>query len=68
ERDDGRRNWSNELRAEVHRPDSRVESRWLHDEGNSKVGTDASSQYGERRKTQSVPSQPHTAQQRTSTV
>ncbi|MCI14481.1 hypothetical protein A2U01_0035612, partial [Trifolium medium] len=36
ERDDGRRGWSNEIRAEVRRPGGRADSRWLRDEGSSR--------------------------------
>ncbi|CAJ2667227.1 unnamed protein product [Trifolium pratense] len=36
ERDDGRRGWSNAIRAEVRRSGGRVESRWLRDEGSSR--------------------------------
>ncbi|WJX70880.1 hypothetical protein P8452_54940 [Trifolium repens] len=68
ERDDGRRNWSNEIRAEVRRSGGRVESRWLREEGSSKANTDAGSQDGETRNTQPGPSQPHTTQPRTSTT
>jgi hypothetical protein len=68
ERDDGRRNWSNEIRAEVRRSGGRVESRWLREEGSSKVNTDAGSQAGEMRNTRSGPSQPNTTQPRTSII
>ncbi|MCI38404.1 hypothetical protein A2U01_0059632, partial [Trifolium medium] len=37
ERDDGRRSWSNEIRADVRRPGGRVDSRWLREEGRGRV-------------------------------
>ncbi|GAU43270.1 hypothetical protein TSUD_36200 [Trifolium subterraneum] len=40
ERDDGRRSWSNEIKAEVRRPGGRVGSRWLHEEGRNMADVD----------------------------
>ncbi|PNX68907.1 cysteine desulfurase mitochondrial-like, partial [Trifolium pratense] len=44
ERDDGRRIWSNEIRAEVRRPGGRMDSRWLREEGRGRADTFAGSQ------------------------
>jgi hypothetical protein len=39
--DNGRRSWSNEIRAEVRRPGGRVDSRWLREEGRTRDDMDA---------------------------
>ncbi|GAU35047.1 hypothetical protein TSUD_30130 [Trifolium subterraneum] len=57
ERDDGRRSWSNEIRAEVRRPGGRVGLRWLHEEGRNRDDVDASGNSGERGSHQTGPTQ-----------
>ncbi|PNX58764.1 hypothetical protein L195_g051077, partial [Trifolium pratense] len=64
ERDDGRRGWSNEIRAEVRRPGGRAESRWLRDEGSSRGDVPPDCHASERetqhtRSQQSNETQPH---------
>ncbi|XP_045791974.1 uncharacterized protein LOC123886726 [Trifolium pratense] len=44
ERDDGRRSWSSEIRADVRRPGGRMDSRWLHEEGRGRADTFTGSQ------------------------
>ncbi|CAJ2665105.1 unnamed protein product [Trifolium pratense] len=44
ERDDGRRSWSSEIRADVRRPGGRMDSRWLHEEGSGRADTFTGSQ------------------------
>ncbi|MCH83589.1 DUF4283 domain protein, partial [Trifolium medium] len=46
--DDGKRVWSNEIRAEVRRPGGRVDSRWLREDGRTKGDVDVSGNSGER--------------------
>ncbi|GAU39328.1 hypothetical protein TSUD_60790 [Trifolium subterraneum] len=55
ERDDGRRTWSNEIKAEVRRPGGRVGSRWLHEERRNRADVDASNTSGERGSEQTGP-------------
>ncbi|GAU10377.1 hypothetical protein TSUD_382990 [Trifolium subterraneum] len=57
ERDDGRRSWSNEIKAEVRRPGGWVGSRWLHEEGRNMADVDASNTSGERGSQQTGPAQ-----------
>ncbi|PNX92542.1 ribonuclease H [Trifolium pratense] len=47
-RDDGRRSWSNEIRAEIRRPGGRFESRWLRKDSNINLSAAANEQSGER--------------------
>ncbi|MCI29340.1 hypothetical protein A2U01_0050549, partial [Trifolium medium] len=63
-RDDGRRSWSNEIRAETHRPGGRNESRWLQEEGSSNVGVAANEQSGERDHQHNSPTHPEPRQAR----
>ncbi|MCI28111.1 hypothetical protein A2U01_0049311, partial [Trifolium medium] len=48
EMDDGRRDWSNEIRAKVCRPGGRADSRWLRDEGSSRGGVPTDCHANER--------------------
>ncbi|GAU10145.1 hypothetical protein TSUD_423150, partial [Trifolium subterraneum] len=57
ERYDGRRSWSNEIKAEVRRPGGRVGSRWLHEEGRNMADVDASNTSRERGSQQTGPAQ-----------
>ncbi|GAU33827.1 hypothetical protein TSUD_221650 [Trifolium subterraneum] len=66
ERDDGRRSWSNEIKAEVRRPGGRVGSRWLHEEGRNMADMDASNTSGERGSQQTGPTQTNVASPRES--
>ncbi|GAU30401.1 hypothetical protein TSUD_364470 [Trifolium subterraneum] len=66
ERDDGRRTWSNEIKAEVRRPGGRVGSRWLHEEGRNRADVDASNTSGERGSQQTGPTQTNVASPRES--
>ncbi|GAU38215.1 hypothetical protein TSUD_226360 [Trifolium subterraneum] len=66
ERDDGRRSWSNEIKAEVRRPSGRVGSRWLHEEGRNMADVDASNNSGERGSQQTGPAQTSVASPRES--
>ncbi|GAU22843.1 hypothetical protein TSUD_282100 [Trifolium subterraneum] len=66
ERDDGRRSWSNEIKAEVRRPGGRVGSRWLHEEGRNMADVDASNTSGERGSQQTGPAQTNVASPRES--
>ncbi|GAU35438.1 hypothetical protein TSUD_375280 [Trifolium subterraneum] len=61
ERDDGRRSWSNEIKAEVRRPGGRVGLRWLHEEGRNMADVDASNTSGERGSQQTGPTQTNVA-------
>ncbi|GAU29062.1 hypothetical protein TSUD_278180, partial [Trifolium subterraneum] len=65
-RDDGRRSWSNEIKAEVRRPGARVGSRWLHEEGRNMADVDASNTSGERGLQQTGPAQTSVASPRES--
>ncbi|GAU51605.1 hypothetical protein TSUD_414370 [Trifolium subterraneum] len=66
DRDDGRRSWSNEIKAEVRRPGGRVGSRWLHEEGGNMADVDASNTSGERGSQQTGPTQTNVASPRES--
>ncbi|GAU33334.1 hypothetical protein TSUD_165990 [Trifolium subterraneum] len=66
ERDDGRRSWSNEIKAEVRRPGGRVGSRWLYEEGRNMADVDASNTSGERGSQQTRPAQTNVASPRES--
>ncbi|MCI04045.1 endonuclease/exonuclease/phosphatase family protein, partial [Trifolium medium] len=59
ERDDGRRSWSNDIRAEVRRPGGRFDSRWLREEGRGRADTFTSSQTGGGATNSSNSSQPN---------
>ncbi|GAU28887.1 hypothetical protein TSUD_293390 [Trifolium subterraneum] len=65
-RDDGRRSWSNEIKAEVRRPGGRVGSRWLHEEGRNMADVDASNTSRERGSQQTGPAQTSVASPRES--
>jgi hypothetical protein len=60
ERDDGRRNWSNEIRADARRPGGRIDSRWLREEGRGRADTFTSNQTGADATNSSNFSQPNT--------
>ncbi|GAU49866.1 hypothetical protein TSUD_366220 [Trifolium subterraneum] len=66
ERDDGRKSWSNEIKAEVRRPGGRVGSRWLHEEGRNMADVDASNTLGERGSQHTGPAQTSVASPRES--
>ncbi|GAU16656.1 hypothetical protein TSUD_326060 [Trifolium subterraneum] len=66
ERDDGRRSWSNEIRAEVRHLSGRVSSRWLHEEGRNRDDMDASGNSCERGSHQIGPTQTNVAPPRES--
>jgi hypothetical protein len=60
ERDDGRRSWSNEIRADARRPGGRIDSRWLREEGRGRADTFTSNQTGAGATNSSNFSQPNT--------
>ncbi|GAU19166.1 hypothetical protein TSUD_89310 [Trifolium subterraneum] len=66
ERDDGRRSWSNEIKAELRRPGGRVGSQWLHEEGRNRDDVDASNTSGERGSQQTGPTQTNVSSPRES--
>ncbi|MCI71649.1 hypothetical protein A2U01_0092912, partial [Trifolium medium] len=59
EMDDGRRSWSNKIRAEVRRPGGWSDSRWLREEGRGKADAFTGSQIGAGATNSSNASQPN---------